>query len=172
MRPYSICLSSVQFSPSVISNYLWPHGLQHTRISCPPPTPRAYSNSCPSSRWCHPAISSSVIPFSSCLQTFPASESFPVSQFFTSGGQRIGISPSASVLPMNIQDWFPLWWICWITLQSKGLSTVFSNTTVQKHQFFSVQLSSLPNCHIHIWPLEKPWPWLDGTLLAKWCLCF
>ena len=114
----------------------------NTRLPCPSPTPRVYSNSCPLIRWGHPTISSSVIPFSSCLQFFPASESFPRSQFFTSGGQSIGVSASALVLPVNIQDWFPLGWTDWISLQSKGLSRVFSNTTVQKHQFFGTQLSS------------------------------
>ena len=132
---------SVQFSRSVVSNTLQPHGLQHTRLPCPPPTPGACSNSCPLSWWCHPTISSSVIPFSSHLQSFPTSESFPVSQFFPSSGQSIGISASASVLPMNIQVWFPLRWTGWIFLQSKGLSRVFSNTTVQKHQFFGIQIS-------------------------------
>ena len=122
-----------------MSNSLQPHGLQHARLPCPLPTPRVYSNSCPSSWWCHPTISSSVIPFS-CLQSFPASGSFQMSQFFTSGGQMIGVSASISVLPMNIQDWFPLGWTGWISLQSKRLSRVFSNTTVQKHQFFSAQL--------------------------------
>ena len=129
-----------QFSLSVVSNYLQLHRLQHVRLRCPSPIPRAYSNSCPSSWWCHQTISSSVIPFSSCLQYFPASGLFPMSQFFTSGGQSIGASPSASVFPMNIQDWFPLGLTGWISLQSKGLSKVFSNTTVQKHQFFSTQL--------------------------------
>ena len=143
-------------SVTVISDSLRPHGLQHTRLPCPSPTPEAYSNSCPLSQWCHPTISSSVIPFSSRLQSFPASGSFLVSQFFTSGGQIIRVSASASVLPMNIQDWFPLGWTGWISLQSKGLSRVFSNTTVQKHQFFSTQLSSQSNSHIHTWPLEKP----------------
>ena len=133
--------ASVQFSRSVTSDSLRPHGLQHARPPCPSPTTRVYSNLCPSSRWCHPAISSSVIPFSSCPQSFPASGSFPVSQFFASGGQSIGVSASASVLPMNIQDWFPLGWTGWISLQSKGLSRVFSSTTVQKHQFFGAQLS-------------------------------
>ena len=133
--------SSVQFSRSVMSNSLRPHGLQHARPPYPSPTPRVYSNSCPSRRWCHPTISSSVIPFSSHLQSFPASGSFPVSQFFASGGQSIGVSASASVLPMTIQDWFPLGWTGWISLHSKGLSRVFSNTTVQKHQFFVTQLS-------------------------------
>ena len=110
-------------------------------LPCPSPTPRTYSNSCPLSRWCHPTISSSVVPFSSSLQSFPASGSFPMTQFFASGGQSIGVSASATVLPMNIQGWFPLWWTCWISLQSKGLSRVFSNTTVQKHKFFGAQLS-------------------------------
>ena len=113
------------------------------------------SNSCPWSQWCHPTISSSVVPFSSCLQSFPASGSFPVSQFFTPGGQSIGVSASASVLPMNIRDWFPLGWTCWISLQSKGLSRVFSNTPVQKHQFFSTKLSLQSSSHIHTWLLEK-----------------
>ena len=122
------------------------------RFPCPSPTPRAYSNSCPSSRWCYQTISSSAIPFSSCLQSFPASGSFPMSQFFASGGQSI--EASTSVLPVNIQDWFPLGWTGWISLQFKGLSRVFSNTTVQK-QFFSTQLSLWSNSHIHIWLLEK-----------------
>ena len=146
---------SVQFSHSFVSNSLRPHGLHHTRFPCSSPTPRACSNSWPSHQWCHPSISSSVIPFSSCLQSFPASGSFPVSQFFTSGGQRIGVSASASVFPMNIQDWFPLGWTDLISLKSKGLSRVF-NTTVQKHQFFSAQLSLWSNSHIHTWLLEKP----------------
>ena len=136
-------LQSVQFSRSVVSDSLQPHGLQHARPPCPSPTPRACSHSCPSSQWCHPTISSSVVPFSTCLQSFPTSESFPVSQFFASGGQRIGASASASVLPMNIQDWSPLGWTGWIPLQSKGLSqrVVFSSTTAQKNQFFGAQLS-------------------------------
>ena len=121
---------------------LWSHGLQHARLPCPSPTPRAYSNTCPLSQWCHPTVSSSVVPFSSCLQSFPASESFPMSQFFTSGDQNIGVSASASVLPMNIQDWIPLGWTGLISLPSKGLSRVFFNT-VQKHQFFGAQLFSL-----------------------------
>ena len=132
-----------------MSNSLRPHGLQHTRLSCPSAIPWACSNSCPLSQWCHQTILSSVIPFSSHLQSFPASGSFPISQFFTSGGQSIGVSASASVLPMNIQDWFPLGWTGWISLQSEGLSGVFSNTTVQKHQFFSAQLSSQSNSHMH-----------------------
>ena len=132
--------SSVQFSHSVMSNSLWPHELQHARPPCPSPTPGVYLNSCPLSRWCHPTISSSVIPFSSCLLSFPASGSFPMSQFFTSGGQSIGVSASTSVLPMNTQDWFPLGWTGWIPFQSKELSRIFK-TTVQKHQFFCTQLS-------------------------------
>ena len=134
----SFVFSSVQ---SVMSDSLWSHGPQHTRPPCPSPTPGVYSNSCPLRQWCHPTISSSVIPFSSCLQSFPASGSFQMSQFFTSGGQNIGVSASTSVLPMNTQDWSPLGWTGWISLQSKGLSRVFSNSTVQKHQFFGVQLS-------------------------------
>ena len=130
-------LSSVQ---SLSCVWLWPHGLQHARLPCPLPTPRAYSNSSSLHQWCHPTISTSVVPFS-CLQSFPASGSFQVSQFFSSGGQSIGVSASASILPMNIQDWFPLGWTGWISMQSKGLSRVFSNITVQKHQFFSAQLS-------------------------------
>ena len=133
-------ISSVQFSCSVVSNSLQPHGLQHARLPCPSPTPKVCSNSCQSGQWCHPTISSSIL-FSSCLQSFPASGSFLMSQFFTSGGQSIGVSASAPVLPMNIQDWFPLGWTGWISLQSKGISRVFSNTTVQKHQFFGAQLS-------------------------------
>ena len=147
---------SVQFSRSVVSDFLWHHGLQHARPPCRSPTPGVYSNSYPSSQWCHPTISSSVVLFSSCLQSFPASGSFPISQFFTSGGRSIGVSVSASVLPMNIQDWFPLGWTGWTSLQSKRLSRVFSNTTVQKHQFFGAQLSSQSNSHIHTWLLEKP----------------
>ena len=143
--------SSVQFSLSVVSDSLWPHESQHARSPCPSPTPRVYSNSCPSSRWCHPAISSSVVPFSSCLQSLPESGSFPMSQLFAWGGQSIGVSASASVLPMNTLDWSPLGWTGWISLQSKGLSRVFFTTTVQKHQFFSAQLSSQSNSHIHIW---------------------
>ena len=136
-----IQFSSVQFSCSVVSDSLWPHESQHTRPPCPSPTQGLYSNWRPLSRWCHPTISSSVIPFSSHLQYFPASRSFQMSQLFASGGQSIGVSASTSVLPMNIQDWFPLGWTGWISLQSKGFSKVFSNITVQKHQFFSAQLS-------------------------------
>ena len=133
--------SSVQFSHSTMSDSLWPHELQHARPPGPSPTPGVYSNSCSLSRWCHPTISFSVIPFSSCPQSFPASVSFQVSQLFRSGGQSIGVSVSTSVLPMNTQDWSPLGWTGWISLQSKGPSRVFSNTTVKKHQFFSTQLS-------------------------------
>ena len=143
-----------QFSRSVVSDSLRPHEPQHTRPPCPSPTPGVHSDSCPSSRWCHPTISSSVIPFSSCPQSLPASESFPMSQHFAWGGQSIGVSASASVLPKKSQGWFPLGWTGWISLQSKGLSRVFSNTT--GHQFFSAQLSSQSNSHIHTWPLEKP----------------
>ena len=148
--------NSVQFSCSVMSDSLQPNGLQHTRPPCPSPSPGVYSNSSPSSRWCHPTISSSVIPFSSHLQSFPASGSLKMCQFFTSGGQSIGVSASASVLPMNTQDWSPLGWTGWISQQCKGLSRVFCNTTVQKHQFFSTQPSLWPNTHIHTWLLEKP----------------
>ena len=133
--------SSVQFSFSIVSNSLQPHEPQHTRPPCPSPTPGVYPNPCPLSRWCHPTISASVIPFS-CPQSFPASGSFLMSQLFASGGQSIGVSASTSVLPKNTQGWSPLGWTGWISLQSKGLSRVFSNTTVQKHQFFGAQLSS------------------------------
>ena len=146
---------SVQFNRSVLSDSLQSHGLQHARPPCPSPTPRVYSNSCPLNWWCHSTISSSVLPFSSCLQSFPASGSFPMSQFFTSGGQSVGVSASASVLPMNSQGWFPLGWTGWISLQSKKLSRVFSNTTVQKHQFFGAPLCLWYNSHIHTWLLEK-----------------
>ena len=147
---------SVQFSHWVISDFLWPHEWQHTRLPYPSPTPRACSNSCPSSRWCHPTISTSDVPFSSRLQSFPASGFFQMSQFFSSSGQSIGVSASASVLPMNIQDWFPLGWTGLISLQSKGLSRVFTSTIVQKHQFFSDQFSLQSNSHSHTWLLEKP----------------
>ena len=150
-----------------MSDSLWPHESQHTRPPCPSPSPRVHSNSRPSSRWCQPAISSSIVPFSYWPQSLPASGSFPMSQLFAWGGQSTGVSASASVLPMNTQDWSPLGWTGWISLQSKGLARVFSNTTVQKHQFFSAQPSSQFNSHIHTGPLEKPWPWLDGPLLAK-----
>ena len=136
--------SSVPFSRAVMSHSWWPQGLQHTRPYCPSQTPRVYPNSCPLSQWCHPTISSSVVPFSSHLQSFPALGSLQMSQHFTSGGQSIGVSAPTSVLPMNTQDWFPLGCTGWISLQSKGLSRVFSNTTAQKHQFFSTQLSLSP----------------------------
>ena len=135
---------------------LRPHEMQHTRPPCPSPIPKVYSNSCPLSQWCYPAISSSVVSFSSCPQSLPASGSFPASQLFSWGGQSIRVSASASVLPMNTQDWSPLGWTNWISLQTKGLSRVFSNTTVEKCQFFIAQLSSQSNSHIHTWPLEKP----------------
>ena len=170
--PHRVCrshdilsLPSTKYSPlesfssfsSIAQSYLtlWPHESQHARPPCPSPTPGASSNSCPSSRWCHPAISFSVIPFSSCPQSLPASESFPMSQLFAWGGQSIGVSALASFLPKKSQSWSPSEWTGWISLQSKGLSRVFSKTTVQKHQFFSTQLSSQSNSHIHTWPLEK-----------------
>ena len=153
---YTKPFSSVRFSHSVVSDSLQPHESQHTRPPCPSPTPTVYSNSCPLSQWCHPAISSSLVPFSSRPQSLPASGSFPMSQLFAWGGQSIGVSALVSLLPMNIQDWSPLGWTGWISLQSNGLSRVFSITTVQKHQFFSAQLSSQSNSHIHTWPQEKP----------------
>ena len=156
MVGFSIGKFSVQFSRSVMSDSLPPHESQHARPPCPSPTPGVHSDSCPSNQWCHPAISSSVIPFSSCPQSFPASGSFQMSQIFASGSQSIGVSASTSVLPMNTQDWSPLGWTGWISLQFKGLSRVFSNTTVQKHQVFGAQLSLQSNSHIHIWLLEKP----------------
>ena len=149
-------IASVQFSCSVMSDSLWPHESQHARPPCPSPTPGVYPNPCPSSRWYHPAISSSVVPFFSCPQSFPASRSFPMSQLFASGGQSVGVSASALVLPKDTQGWSPSEWTGWISLQSKGLSRVFSNTTVQKHQFFGAQPPSQTNSHIHTWPLEKP----------------
>ena len=160
MCPDSKWLFLLLFNHSVMSNSLQFHGLKHVRLPCPSPSPGACSNPCPLSRWCHSTISSSVVPFSSCLQSFPASGSFPMSYLFTSGGQSIGVSVSASILPMNIQDWFPLGLTGWISLQSKGLSSIFSNTTVQKHQFFSAQPSLWSNFHICTywknWLLEKP----------------
>ena len=186
-------MRSVQFSCSVVSVFLQPHVLQHTKLPCssqtpgvlegkwldkheassvqllncvqlcnpkncsmPEPTPRACSNSCPFSQWCHPTVSSSVVPFSSCLQSFPPSGYFPMSQNFASSSQSTGVAASASFLPKKSQGWSPSEWTGWISLQSKGLSRVFSNTTVQKHQFFGAQLSSQSNSHIHTWPLEKP----------------
>ena len=147
-------LFTVDQISSVVSDSLWPHESQHARPPSPSQTPGIYSNSCPSSRWCHPAISSAVIPFS-CLHSFPESGSFVMNQFVASGGQSIAVSASTSVLPMNTQDWSPLGWTGWISLQSKGLSRVFSSTTAQKHQFFGTQLSSQSNSNIHTWPLEK-----------------
>ena len=142
--------SSVQFSRSVVSNSLRPHESQHARLPCPSPTPRVHSNSHPSSRWCHPAISSSVVPFSSCPQSLPASESFPMRQLSASGGQSTGVSALASFLPKNTQDWFPIGWTGWISLQSKGLSRVFSNTTVQKHQFLVLSFLYSPTLHLYM----------------------
>ena len=150
-----------------MSDSLQPHGLQHARLHWPSPTPRACSKSCPSSRWCHPTISSSDAPFSSCLQSFPGSGSFLKSQFFTSCGQSIRASASASVLPMNIQGWFPLGLTGLMSLQSKGLSRVFSNTTVQKHQFFGVQPSLWSNSHIHTWLLENKIALTRWTFIGK-----
>ena len=149
-------LLSVSSVGPVMSNSLWPLGLQHNSPPCPSPNPGVYPNSCPLSQWCHPTIASSIVPFSSCFQSFLASGSFPMSQFFASSGQSIRVSASLSVLPMNIQDWFPLWWAGFISLQSKGPWRVFSNTAVQKHQFFSAQPSSQSNSHIYIWLQEKP----------------
>ena len=159
-----IQFSSVQFNCSVVSDSLRPRESQHTRPPCPSPSPGDHSNPLPSSRWCHPTISSSVVPFSSCPQSLPASESSPMSQLFAWGGQSTGVSALALFLPKKSQGWSPSEWTGWISLQSKGLSRVFSNSTVQKHQFFSAQLSSWSNSHIHTWPPEKPQPWLDGPL--------
>ena len=151
-----LVVSSVQFSHSVVSNSLWPHESQHARPPCPSPSPGVYSDARSSSQWCHSAISSSVVPFSFCPQSLPASESFPMSQLFAWGGQSTGVSALASFLPKNTQGWSPSDWTGWISLQSKGLSRVFSNTTVQKYQFFGTQPSSQSNSHIHTWPQEKP----------------
>ena len=153
-----------QLSRSVVSDSLWPHEPQHTRPPCPSPAPGVYPNPCPSSWWCHPAISSSIVPFSCCPQSFPASGSFPMSHLFAWGSQSTGVSASTSDLPMNTQDWSSLGWTVWISLQSKGLTRLFSNTTFQKHQFFSAQLSLWSNSHIHTWLLEKPQLWLYGPL--------
>ena len=164
---------SVQFSRSVVSDSLWPNEPQHTRPPCPSPAPRVHPDSYASSRWCHPAISSSVVPFSSCPQSLPASGSFPMSQLFVSGGQSTGVSASASILPMNTQDWYPLGWTGWISLLSKGLSRVFSNTTVQKQQFFGAQLSSQRD---QVWslgwenPLEKGMATHSGILAWRMCV--
>ena len=156
---YSVLFSSVA--------QLYPTVCDHSIVHCPLSTPRIHQNSCPLSQWCHPTISSSVVPFSSCPQSFPASGYFQMSQLFPSGGQSIGVSASTSVLPMNTQDWSPLGWISWISLQSKGLSRVVSNITVQKYQFFTTQLSLWSNSYIHTWLKENPWPWLDGPLWTK-----
>ena len=152
----SSVFSSIQFSCSVVSHSSRPHESQHARPPCPSPTPGVHPYPRPSSQWCHPAISSSVVPFSSCLQSLPASESFPMSQLFPWGGQSTGVSASASFPPKKSQGWSPSEWTGWISLQSKGLSRVFSSTTVQKHQFFGAQPSSQSNSHIHTWPQEKP----------------
>ena len=154
-RLKDLCLHVLLFSCSLVSDPCDPMDCS-TRLSCPSLSPGVSSNSCPLSWWCYPTISSSVVLFSSCSQSFPASGSCPVSQLFTSGGQSIGASASASVLPMNIQDWFPLGLTGLMSLQPKGFLSVFFNTTVQKHQFFGAQLSSQSNSHIHTWPLEKP----------------
>ena len=151
-----VILMLLLFSCSVLSSSLQPHGLQHPSLPCLSLFPGASSNSFPLSRWCHPTISSSVVPFSSCPQSFPTSGSFQMSQLFASGGQSTGVSASTSVLPINTQDWFPLGWTGWVSLQSKGLSKVFSGTTVQKHEFFRAQLSSWSNSNIHTWLKEKP----------------
>ena len=157
MCVYMYTHTNTQFSSvAQLCLTLWPHELQRARPPCPSPTPGIHPNSCASSRWCHPAISSSVISFSSCPQSLPESGPFPVSQLFTWSGQSIGVSASASVHPMNTQNWSPLGWTGWISLQSRGLARVFSNFTVQKHQFFDAQPSSQSNSHIHTWPLEKP----------------
>ena len=156
--------SSVQFSRSVMSDSLRPHGLQHARLLCPSPTTRPYLNPCPLSQWYHPTIASSVVPFSSRLQSFPVSGYFQMSQFFTSGGQSIGASASALVLSMNIQDWFILGWTGLISLQSKGLSRVFPKTTVQKHQSFGTQPSLWSGSHNPTWPLRRPYTWLYRPL--------
>ena len=161
-----ITFSSVQLSHSVVSNFLQPHEPQHARPPYISPTPGVHPNPRPSSLWCHATISSSVIPFSPCPQSFSASQSFQMSQLFASGGQSIGVSAS-SVLPMNTQDWSLLEWTGWISLHSKGFSKVFSNATVQKHQLFGAQPSLWSNSHIHTWLLEKPKLWLDGPLWAK-----
>ena len=156
IKVFTINYQFSQFNCSVVSNSLGPHESQHARPPCPSPTPRIHSNSRPSNRWCHPAISSSVVSFSSCPQSLPASESFPMNQVFAWSGQSTGVSASASFLPNKSQGWSPSEWTGWISLQSKGLSRVFSNTTVQNHQFFSTHLFSLSNSHIHTWLLEKP----------------
>ena len=167
---HSICTLLLLFSHPVMSSSLWPHGLQHTRLPCPSLAPGLCSNPCPWSQRCHPTVSFSVAPFSSCPQSFSASNSFPRSQLFKSGGESIGAS--ALVLPVNIQDWFRLGWTDLIPLMSKGLSRVFSSTTVWKHQLFSTQPSLWFNSHIRGWLLKKTLLWLSGLLSAKWCRCF
>ena len=167
---YRFCFKVYSFSSVQLLSCVWlfaTHESKHTRPPCPSPTPGVYPNPCPSSWWCHPTISFSGVPFSSCPQSFPALGSFPMSQLFAWGGQSIGISASTSVLPMNTQDWSPLGWAGWISLQSKGLSRVFSNTTVQKHQFFGAQLSSLANSHIHTWLLGKTIALTRRTFVGK-----
>ena len=159
--------TSVQLSHSIVANFLPPYGLQHARPPCPPWTPGIYSNLCTLSQWCHPAISSSVVPLSSCLQSFKATGSFQMSHVFESAGQSIVVSALASVFPMTLQDWFSLGWTGWISLQSKGHWRVFSNKAVQKHQLFETQLSLECNFHTHTWLLEKTTLWQDGPLLAK-----
>jgi len=165
-------MKSESVSCSVVSHTLQSHELQQARLPCPSLFSGVCSNSCPLSRWCYPTISSSVIPISSCPQSFLESGSFPVSWFFASGGQSIGALASASVLLMNIQGWFPLGLTGLISLLSKGLLRVFSNTTIRKHQFFGTQPSLWSSSHIHTWLLKKPWLWLDGPLSAKWYLYF
>ena len=162
----------LSFSRWIMSDCLQPHGPQHARLPCSLPSPTACLNSCPLRQWFHPTILSSVVPFSSCLHSCPASGSFLMSRLFASGGQSIGTSASASVLLMNIQGWLPLGLTGLSTLPSKRLSRVFSITTVQKNQFFSAQPSLWSNSHIHTRLLEKPQLWLNGLFLAKWCLCF
>ena len=158
---------SVQFSHSVVSNSLQPHESQHARPPCPSPSPGVHSDSRPLSPWCHPVILSSVVPFSSCPQSLPASEYFPMSQHFAWGGRSTGVSALASFLPKKAQGWSPLEWTGWISLQSKGLSTVFSNTTVQKHQFFGAQLYSQSNSHIHTQPTGKTIALTRWTFVGK-----
>ena len=174
-KPHRL-FSSVQFSSAArLCPTLWPHESQHARPPCLSPTPGVHSNSCPSSRWCHPAISSSVVLFSSCTQSLPASGSFPMSQLFTWGGQSIGVSALASVLPMNIQNWSPLGWTGWTSLQSKGLSRVFSNTTVQKHQFFSAQFSSQSTIGYYTLLIHTTLDWTQNSCveaLSHQCVCF
>ena len=166
------CCCSITQSLFNNSNSLWPHGLQHTRLPCPSPSPGVCSDSCPLSQWCHPITSSSVTPFSSCPKSFPASGPFPMSQLFTSGGHSTGVSALALVLPLNIQGWFSLGLTGLIFLLSKGLSRVFSSIKVWKHKFFGTQPSLWSGCHIRTWLLEKPQLWLYSPFPAKWGLCF